>query len=105
MKADDAPMKRNVLAADTNVAAPHAPVFDQSAGNKLGGVNGDGKADALRRQDDGGVDADDGSSRSDEWPARIAGIESGIGLNEVVDQAAGTRAQRAAERADHPRGD
>ncbi len=38
-------------------------------------------------------------------PAGVAGIERGIGLDDVVDQATGTRAQRTTERADDAGGD
>ena len=42
--------------------------------------------------------------RGDQRPAGIAGIERGIGLDHVLDQPAGLRPQRAAERGDHARG-
>ena len=65
----------------------------------------DRKADALRAHDHGGVDADHLAARGHERPARIAGIERGIGLDHVLDQAAGFRAQRTPERGNHAGGD
>ena len=57
-------------------------------------------AEALRRHDHRRVDADDVAARRDERPARVAGIERGIGLDDVVHQPAGLRPQRSAEGAD-----
>ncbi len=51
-------------------------------------------------QDHGGVDADHVAARVDQRPAGVAGIERRVGLQHVVEQAAGLRAHRAAERAD-----
>ena len=59
----------------------------------------DGEADALRRADDRGVDADHLAARVDQRPARVAGIERRVGLDDVVHQAPRVRAQRAPERA------
>jgi hypothetical protein len=50
-----------------------------------------------------GIDADDLAARRHQRAAGIAGIERGIGLDNVVDQPAGARAQAAAERRDHAR--
>jgi len=41
------------------------------------------------------------SVRRHERTARVTGIQRGIGLNDVVDQASGSRAQRTAKRADN----
>ena len=46
--------------------------------------------------DDRGVNADDFSGRINEWPARIARVQSRIGLDHPVDQPAGLRAERSA---------
>ena len=74
------------------------PCRTSSPSTKLRRVGGDRKADALRAHDHRGVDADDLAARGDQRAARIAGIERGVGLDDVVDQAARSRAQRAAER-------
>ena len=42
------------------------------------------------------VDADHFAARVDQRAAGVAGIERGVGLNDVVDQPPGLRAQRAA---------
>ena len=51
--------------------------------------------------DDRGVHADHLAAGVDQRPARVAGIERRVGLDHVVDQPSGLRAQRAAQRADH----
>ena len=79
-------MQRNVLTRDADVAARDLPVANQSRHDELGGVARYGKAQALRRQDDGGVDADDFAARVDQRAAAVAGVEGGVGLDHVVDQ-------------------
>src|SRR4029453_13646171 len=83
--------------------APHATVAYQRDGDPLRGRRSDRETDALRRQDDRGVDADHLAARVDERTSRIAGIERGIGLQHVVEQASRLRSHRAAERADNAR--
>src|SRR5260370_31012496 len=75
------------------------------ARDQLGAVDRDGEADSLRGQDDRGVDADNLAARVDQRSARVAGIECGVGLDDVVDQAARPGAERSSECADYPRGD
>ena len=48
---------------DADIGAPHPAVSRDLARDEIGGVGGDGKADALRAHDDGRVDADDLASR------------------------------------------
>src|SRR5205085_8010026 len=88
-----------VLAGEADVTAAHAPVADQTTGDELGRVNRSRKTDALRRADDGCVDADDESLRRDERAARIARIQSRVGLNHVVHQTPRLRPQTAPQRA------
>ena len=45
---------------------------------------GDGEADALARRDDGGIDADHLALEVDERAAGVAGIDRGVGLDEVL---------------------
>ena len=49
------------------------------------GVDRDGEADVLGVADDRGVDADDGAVGGDERPAGVAGVDGGVGLDEVVE--------------------
>ena len=79
---------RGLLRGDTDEGAAHAAVADQFAEHEACGVGGDRKADALRAHDHRGVDADDLAARRHQRSARIAGIERGVGLDQVVDQAA-----------------
>ena len=90
----------HLIAGNAEPGAAHAAVLQDLRQHVLGGVGGDREADALRAHDDRGVDADHLAARVDERPAGIAGIEGRIGLDDVADQAAVLRAQRAADRAD-----
>jgi hypothetical protein len=67
-------MQRHVLAAYADEAARDLAVLDKPACDILGRVDGDGETDALRRQNDGGVDANDFAARVDQRPAGVAGI-------------------------------
>ena len=49
-------------------------------------VDGDGEADVLGAGDDGGVDADDLAAGVDQRPAGVAGVDGGVGLDEVVER-------------------
>ena len=50
-------VQRRGLRLHANVAAPHPAKADQFAGDKLCRIDGNGKAQPLRRQDRGGIDA------------------------------------------------
>src|SRR5438034_628875 len=82
---------------------PRAP--EQSAGDELRGVDADRKADTLRRQDHGGVHADDIAARVDERAAGVARVERGVGLDDAVDETSALRAHRSTQRADDAGGD
>src|SRR4051812_45394752 len=99
----DAARDRDVLTGDADVAAADAPVLNQPPGDEFRRVDRNRKADALRGQDDGRVNADDFAPRGDERAAGVTGIERRVRLDDVVNQAAGIRPQRATERADHAR--
>ena len=55
--------------------------------------------------DDRGVDADDPAAAVDERAAAVAGVQGGVGLDDVVHQVAGDAAQRPAQGADDAGGD
>src|SRR5438477_449159 len=61
--------QRHILAADTNAGATHVPERDQLTDDELHRVDRDRKADALRGQDDGGVDTDDVAARVEQRTA------------------------------------
>jgi len=96
---DDATRQGHRLAADADPRPAHAALAHQGDGDALRGGRCDGKADALRRKDHGGVDADDATPRVDERPARVSWIERGIRLQDVVHEAPGPCAHRATQRA------
>ncbi len=100
-----APRQGQRLTADPEPSATHATVAYERHGHPLGGGGGNGKTNALRGHDHRGIDADHLAARVDQRPARIAGIERCIGLQNVVQQAAGAGSHRAAERTDDPRRD
>ncbi len=95
----------NRLAADAEPRATHAAFADQRHRDALRCSGCDGKADALRREDDGRVDPDDVSPRVDQRSAGVSGIEGRIGLQNVVQQAPRPCAHRPAEAADYARCD
>ena len=95
---------RQLLRGYADEGAAHPAVPHQLAEHEACGIGGDGKADALRAHDHRGVHADDFAMRGHQRAAGIARVERGVGLDHVVDQPAGTRAQRAAERRDDARG-
>jgi len=85
------------VGGDADEGAPHAAEADDLRDDEIGGVGGDREGNALRAVDHGGVDADDLAGRRHQRPAGIAGVERGIGLDDVIDQPAGRSAHRAAE--------
>ncbi len=97
-------MYRNRLRRDTDVAAADPSIAQQAAGHELRRVDSDGKADSLGRQNRRRVHAHNTPRRIHQRPAGIAGIERGIRLNHVVDQAPGISPQGAPQRAHHARG-
>ena len=105
VEAGDAFVDGDVLAGDADVAATDAALLDEPAGDEFGGFAADGEADALGGGDDGGVDADDLGAGVEEGAAGVAGVEGGVGLEDVVDEAAGAGGEGAAEGADDAGGD
>ena len=89
-------------ADDAEERAPDPAVDDQAVEDRArGGVDRDGQPEAD--PGDRGVDADDAAARVGQRPARVAGVERGVGLDDVLDEPARApvaRRQRAPERAD-----
>src|SRR5206468_13016030 len=81
-------MQRRVLSGHTDVSAADLSIFDQAPRNKLCRIDRDCETDALRGQNDRGIDTDDLSPRRDQRPAGITGIKRSVRLNHVIDQAA-----------------
>jgi hypothetical protein len=97
--------KRHGLTRDANVAAPDPAVANQPRRDEPRGVARDGEAEALRGNHGRGIDADHVAARVHERSSRVARVERRVGLNDVVHQPPGARAQRAAEGADDAGGD
>src|SRR5438270_12277804 len=97
-------MYGNGLSRNSDIAAANAAIAQQAAGDELRGVDSDGEADSLSRQNGGGIDADYTPRRVHQRPTRVAGVQGSIGLNHVIDQAPGIRPQRSPERAHYTRG-
>src|SRR5438105_463506 len=105
----DAEPGRDGLAGgdDADPGRRHATVLDEIGNDAIDDVDGDSEADAsagTRRREDRRVDADQPSRRIQQRPARIAGIDRGIGLDHVRDLATAAGRQPALERADDSAG-
>src|SRR5262249_30751885 len=93
------------LSADADEGAADAAMPDQLADDEADGIARDGEADALRARNHCGVDADDVAARGSERAAGAAGVEGGIGLDDVLDHPTGPGWDRPAERGDDSGGD
>ena len=97
--------QRARAADDPEEGPPDAPVDDQRLEDPARGVvdrHGQAEPDPGDRR----VDPDDPATRVGQRAAGVAGIERGVGLDDVLDEAARpavARAERPAERADHAR--
>src|SRR5205807_2063552 len=92
------------LNADTQKRPTNLAVFLKLRADPLGDVDRNRKADALESAAggaDGRVDAHDFALQVYQWPATVAGVDRGIGLNELVVL---RDADRPSRRADDPRG-
>jgi len=77
----------DVLGQDTEVTAVDLAVGDEGFEDIAAHVGGDGETDALiaaGTRDDGGIDPDQAAIGIDECAAGVAGIDGGIGLDEVL---------------------
>ena len=91
-------------AGDADVGAAHAALAHQRADDAARrGVDRDGEAEADAG--DRGVDADHAAEAVDERAARVARVQRGVGLDDVVDDARrpARRARAASGRARRPR--
>src|SRR5262249_14333279 len=89
--------------SDVDPAAGHASVGNQLGNDTPRGVDGDGKPDthrAARGAVDHGVDTDDLAAAVDQRPARVAGVDGRVGLDELVEHDAVVVAERSAQGAD-----
>src|SRR5690242_14342420 len=96
-------MKRSVLTSHADVSALDFAILDQAPGDEISRVDRDRETDSLRWKDDRRVDADDLTVGRDEGSSRIAGIQSRIGLDHIVDQTSGLRSEGTSESADDSR--
>ena len=94
------PRNRRVLSGDAEMTAAHAAIAQQRRHDIACRIDRHRERDALSAENDRGVDADDLRAARDERTAGVARIERGVGLDQVLHQAHGARAQRSAERAD-----
>ena len=75
----------DILDDDAEPATAHLLAVTHLGNDLVCHVGGDGKAYALAGGDDGGVDADDLTLHVDEGATGVAGVDGGIGLQEVVE--------------------
>jgi hypothetical protein len=73
-----------VLDGDPHVAAHHVAVRGELRSHVAQLLDGNGETDPLARGVHGGVDADHGAPRVEQGPTRIAGVDGGVGLDEIV---------------------
>ena len=93
--------KRCGLPRKPKIAAYHAPFAHEIGNDPLRRIDGYGKARRVGTRDDGRVHADNAAPAVEERTAGIAGVQRGVGLYDVLDQAAGRRPQGPAQGADH----
>src|SRR4030042_6932711 len=105
MESNNPAMELNILPSQAYVAPPDFSLFDELGGNKLGGINPNGETDPLGCKDHRCIHSYDISLRRDQRTARISRVQGSVGLDDVVDQSAGHRPERAPKRTDHPRSD
>jgi hypothetical protein len=80
----------------------HPPELDQLRHHPAHRIDGDGESDArvgARRRVDGGVHADQPSRAIEKRPARVAGVDGGVGLDHVFDRSVEHAGDGPAERA------
>ena len=90
------------LHLDADHAPDHLALFLQLRDHHLGHVAGDGEADALAAGHDGGIDAHHFALEVEQGAAAVAGVDGGVGLEEVI---IGAGADDPALGADNPLGD
>src|SRR5208282_5162602 len=103
VEAHETARQLDIVAGDSDIGAAYLAVLDQMTGDELGAVDGDREADSLRRQDNRRVDADYLAARVDQRPSGVAGIQRGVGLDNVIDQSARSRSERSSKRTHHAR--
>jgi len=97
-----APRDGRRRAGHADVRTPHATMREELHDDPLGGVDGGRERDRLRTGNDRGIHTDHLTRRVDQRAARVAGIQRGVGLDDIVDHAPGVGPQRPSERRDHP---
>ena len=96
-------MNRDRLRRDADVAAADASVAEQAAGDELRGVDTDGETYSLCGQNRRRVYAHHASYGIYQRSAGVAGVQRGVGLDYIVDQAPGIGPQRPSQGTDHTR--
>ena len=97
----DQAVDRSRLSDDAEIRATNVAVREQLTHHALRGVDRDGEADALGHRNDGRIDPDDSRPRVHQGPARIAGIQRDVRLDDVLDQPSSGSSQRSTDGADH----
>ena len=78
---------RDIVHADAQIAMVHGAGFDDGFGGGFGDLRGNGEACSGERavvSDDEGVDADQLAMRVNQRAAGVAGVDGGVGLNEIT---------------------
>src|SRR5271169_1522013 len=92
--------KRHRLPRDAQYAPRDSAVPDEARGHELRGLDGNREGDALAGENGCRVHPDDTAAGIGKGPARVAGVERGIRLDDVAHEAARTRPEGAADGTD-----
>ena len=97
MESNNPAMEWNILSSQAYVAPPDFSLLNELGGNKLRCINPNGETDALGCKDHRCIHSYDISLRRNKRTARFPGVQGSVGLDDVVDQSAGHRPERAAQ--------
>lgn len=92
----------NLTDVQPEITPDHSPMFEQLRKNCFGSVHGHSETNPLCGLDYGGVNPNNATSRIHEWPPGVTRVQSGIGLNDVVDQVTGDTPKGVPQCRDNP---
>jgi len=104
MEAHQAAMERDILPGHADIAAPDLSVSYKEASDMLRHRHQYGEAETLGRENHGCINSYDFPARSHKGSARVAWVQCGVGLDDVIYQPARLGSERASKSADYPGG-
>src|SRR6266550_2634847 len=91
------PARAAVLTGHAESPAADPAVAHELAGDDLGRIDPDRKADPLGREDHRGVHPDHAAATVHQGPARIARVQGGVGLDHIIDETPRDLAERTTQ--------